>query len=159
VFSSAFLPPFPHPWHFCSKRCLSAEKVWLAFGEVTPAGERAWSCSRGQPALLQAARRGGRGWHETRGPPGMRSALLGSQAGGILSLLTLADRSRLCGVMAMFFSLISSLGVILWCLCHDSGGFSCDLDSAQHKGHFHFHAPAGQVGWGWPLRAPSRFPR
>lgn len=37
VLSSAFLPPFPYPWHFCCKRCLSAEKVCFALGGRTQA--------------------------------------------------------------------------------------------------------------------------
>lgn len=115
-----FSPLSPTHGIFCCKRCLSAEKVCFAFGKVSLAGERKWSCSRRQPALLragqQAARRGGRGWLEMRMPPGMWSALLGSQATGVLSpparAWHLSDRSRLCRVMAMIFSLVSSLGII-----------------------------------------------
>lgn len=82
--------------------------VWWAWrGRGAPA-ELQWR----QPALLrageQATRCGGRGWPEMRTLPGMRWALLGSQARGATSppahAWHLSDRSGLRGVTAMVSS-------------------------------------------------------
>lgn len=123
------------------------------------AEEHKRSCSWRQPALLQAgqqaARGGGTGWLEMRMPGGMWWVLRAPGQEKSQAPWHLSAGSRLCRVMAMLFRLVSSLGITLQCPHHDSNDFSCDLDSAYHKGHFHFHAsklfairraPARQVG-------------